>query len=150
MHQKDYRLDEQLRKTILLQENRWSIKRLEFDIDLPSLLFYGNEQLLDQVWFNILDNAVKHSPEGGTIRVRIEAAGRAVTVSISDEGDGMTDEVQKHIFEKSYQGDRSRTSEGNGLGLALVKRIVDLCKGSVTVESAPGAGAEFRVTLPWA
>lgn len=148
MHQKDYRLDEQLRKTILLLENRWSAKRLEFDIDLPSLLFYGSEQLLDQVWFNILDNAVKHSPEGGTIRIRIEAAGRAVTVSISDEGDGMTDEVQKHIFEKFYQGDRSRTSEGNGLGLALVKRIVDLCKRSVAVESAPGAGAEFRVTLP--
>ncbi len=148
MNQKEYRLDEQLRKTILLLENKWSPKNLEFDIDLPRLVFYGNEQLLEQAWFNILDNAVKHSPDGGTIKVCLENNHRSISVSISDEGAGMSEEVQKHIFEKFYQGDSSRTTEGNGLGLALVKRIVVLCNGTVTVKSAPGSGSVFTVTLP--
>lgn len=145
---KEYRLDEQLRRAVLLLENKWAPKGIEFDIDLPNELFNGNERLLDQVWSNLLDNAIKHSPEGGTIQVALLSGGDAVTVSVTDHGDGMSEEVQKHIFEKFYQGDRSRAAEGNGLGLALVKRIVDLCHGSVTVDSAPGEGACFRVRLP--
>lgn len=148
LHRAEYRLDEQLRRAVLLLERKWSAKGLEFDIQLPSLRFYGNEPLLDQVWLNLLDNAIKHSPEGGVIRVELQSDGGSVTVSVADDGDGMSQEVQKHIFEKFYQGDRSRSDEGNGLGLALVKRIVDLCHGSVDVESAPGEGACFRVRLP--
>lgn len=148
LHRTEYRLDEQLRRAVLLLERKWTAKELEFDIRLPNLRFYGNEPLLDQVWLNILDNAIKHSPEGGVIRVGLQSDDRSVTVSIADDGDGMTEEVQKHIFEKFYQGDRSHSDEGNGLGLALVKRIVELCHGSVQVESAPGEGACFRVTLP--
>lgn len=148
MHQKEYRLDEQLRKMVLLLENKWSLKHIEFDIELPRIVFYGNEQLLDQVWMNIFDNAIKHSPEGGTIRIYVDVTDRDVAVSVSDEGEGMSEDVQKHIFEKFYQGDRSRTSEGNGLGLALVKRIVELTKGSITVQSSPGNGAVFTVILP--
>ncbi|MCD7945295.1 MAG: HAMP domain-containing histidine kinase [Clostridiales bacterium] len=148
LHRAEYRLDEQLRRAVLLLESKWSAKGLEFDIQLPSLRFYGNEPLLDQVWLNLLDNAIKHSPEGGVIRVGLQSDGDWVTVSVADDGDGMSQEVQKHIFEKFYQGDRSRSDEGNGLGLALVKRIVELCHGSVGVESAPGDGACFRVRLP--
>ncbi len=148
LHRKEYRLDEQLRRSVLLLENRWAAKGIEFDINLPNETFNGNEQLLDQVWANLLDNAIKHSPEWGTIQVALLPDSASVTVTVTDHGDGMTEEVQKHIFEKFYQGDRSRASEGNGLGLALVKRIVDLCHGSVEVESAPGEGACFRVILP--
>lgn len=143
----EYRLDEQIRKAILRLENKWAAKKLEFDIDLPSRMYRGCEQLLDQVWSNILDNAVKHSPEGGTIRVSMESGDSCVIVRIADCGDGMSEEVRKHIFEKFYQGDSSRKAEGNGLGLALVKRILDLCGGTVEAESAPGEGAVFSVVL---
>lgn len=148
LHQKEYRLDEQLRKAVLLLESKWLPKDIEFDIELPKLVFYGSEQLLEQVWVNILDNAVKHSPQGGIIKITLKENSREISVCISDEGDGMSEEIQKHIFEKFYQGDRSRTAEGNGLGLALVKRIAELCSGSVTVKSSPGNGAAFTVTLP--
>lgn len=144
----EYRLDEQIRKCILMLENKWSAKNIEFDLELPRQIYYGSESLLEQVWSNILDNAIKHSPVGGVIHVGILQTDTHLTVIIADQGDGMTEDVQKHIFEKFYQGDSSRKAEGNGLGLALVKRIVELCKGTVTVESSPGEGAEFFVTLP--
>ncbi len=147
LNQKEYRLDEQLRKIVLLLENKWTSKNLEFDIELPRFVYYGSEQLMDHVWYNILDNAIKHSPQGGTIHISLESGREAVSVSVSDEGDGMAEEVQKHIFEKFYQGDPSRKAEGNGLGLALVVRILDLCGGTVSVTSAPGAGAAFTVQL---
>ena len=112
------------------------------------MLFFGNEELLDQVWFNLIDNAVKHSPQGGVIQIKIGESEDAVSVAVVDHGDGMDENTKKHIFEKFYQGDPSRASEGNGLGLALVKRIVDLCKGQIDVQSAPGFGSVFTVTLP--
>lgn len=148
MHQTKYRLDEQLRKAVLVLESKWSFKKIEFDIELPRILFYGNEPLLNRVWVNILDNAIKYSPVGGTIKVTLEKKEGKIMVSIQDEGDGMSEEVQKHIFEKFYQGDSSRKEEGNGLGLALVKRIVELYNGSVAVQSSLGHGTIFTVTLP--
>lgn len=144
----EYRLDEQLRRCVLALESKWSSKKIEFDMDLPRAYYYGSESLLEQVWLNILDNAIKHSPCGASISIAVAEQGGAMRVSISDCGCGMTDEVKKHIFEKFYQGDTSRKTEGNGLGLALVKRIVDLCRGSITAKSAPGCGAEFLVELP--
>ena len=144
----EYRLDEQLRKVVVLLENKWSPKNIEFDIELPRQIYYGDEPLLDQVWINLLDNAIKHSPEGAVITISLQAEEHQISIRIADEGDGMTEDVQKHIFEKFYQGDRSRKEAGNGLGLALVKRILELCRGSITVISAPGQGATFTVTLP--
>lgn len=148
MHKKEYRLDEQIRKSILMLESKWAEKDIEFDMDLPRQMYYGSEQLLEQVWSNIVDNAIKHSPIKGIIHVSIEKSETQLSVTISDQGDGMNEEIQKHIFEKFYQGDSSRKAEGNGLGLALVKRIVDLCKGSITVKSEPNEGAAFTVELP--
>ena len=145
---KEYRLDEQIRKSILRLENKWTEKDIEFDMELPQQMYYGSEQLLDQVWSNILDNAIKHSPQGGIIQISIQETESVLIVCITDQGEGMTAEVQKHIFEKFYQGDSSRKAEGNGLGLALVKRIVDLCKGKISVESIPGKGAIFSISLP--
>ena len=146
--QAEYRLDEQIRRCILMLESKWSQKNLEFDVELSKQLYYGSESLLEQVWLNLLDNAVKHSPDGGVIRVGERQSETHITIFVADCGDGMSEEVKKHIFEKFYQGDSSRTSEGNGLGLALVKRIVELSKGEVTVKSSPGNGAEFSVSLP--
>lgn len=145
----EYRLDEQIRKCILMLENKWAPKQIEFDMDLSRQIYYGSEPLLDQVWSNIIDNAIKHSPENGSIRILVETKSEMIRVSITDEGAGMSEEVQKHIFEKFYQGDSSRKSEGNGLGLALVKRIITLCKGEIFVESAPGVGTTFVVALPF-
>lgn len=145
---REFRLDEQIRKAVLMLESKWTAKGIEFDMDLPKQMYYGSEPLLAQVWSNILDNAIKHSPAGGVIHVSIRQTDTQLLVTIADHGDGMTQEVQKHMFEKFYQGDRSRKAEGNGLGLALVKRIVDLCKGSIEVKSAPGEGAVFQIALP--
>ena len=145
---KQFRLDEQIRKTILLLEEKWSAKNIEFDLDLPCVMYYGSERLLEQVWFNITDNAVKHSPAGGKIEIRIKEEQSAISVQIKDHGEGMSDEVVKHIFEKFYQGDSSRKEEGNGLGLALVKRIVNICNGKISVQSKVGEGSVFTVRLP--
>lgn len=144
----EFRLDEQIRRTILLLEDQWTAKGIEFDLVLPRQMYCGSEALLERVWSNIIDNAIKHSPQKGSIRICLEQQEGQLAVTIADGGDGMSDEVQKHIFEKFYQGDLSRRSEGNGLGLALVKRIVELCRGTVTVRSAPGQGAAFTVCLP--
>lgn len=144
----EYRLDEQIRKSILMLENKWAAKNIEFDMDLPRQTYYGSASLLEQVWINLIDNAIKHSPVNSSIHITIFETSETIAVSIADDGDGMTEEVQKHIFEKFYQGDKSRKAEGNGLGLALVKRIVDLCKGDITVESAPGKGSLFIISLP--
>lgn len=144
----EFRLDEQLRKCILLLERKWAEKNIEFDMDLPKINYYGSEPLLSQVWVNLLDNAIKHSPAGGVVHIAIQQTDSLLIVTITDHGNGMSEEVQKHMFEKFYQGDSSRKAEGNGLGLALVKRIVELCRGTIEAESAPGNGAAFSVALP--
>lgn len=144
----EYRLDEQIRRAILMLEGKWSAKQIEFDIDLPRQVIYGNEALLEQVWTNLIDNAIKYSPCGSTVHIRTEEDASSVSVIIKDEGIGMNDDVMRHIFEKFYQGDRSHSAEGNGLGLALVRRIVDLCHGMISVESRPEEGSAFTVKLP--
>lgn len=148
MYKTKYRLDEQIRKAILLLENKWSAKNIEFDLDLPKIYYYSSEPLLEHVWSNVLDNAIKHSPDGGIIHVTIHESEEKISVSVTDHGAGMSDDVKKHIFEKFYQGDSSHKMEGNGLGLALVKRIIELCGGSIAVGGAPDEGAVFTISLP--
>ena len=143
-----YRLDEQLRKCILLLEKSWTQKDLELDLDLNEVEFYGNEEMVQHVWVNLLGNAIKFSPRGGTLGVRLTREGNDAVVTVGDTGPGMDDDTRRRIFEKFYQGDTAHAAEGNGLGLSLVKRIVDLCQGSVDVESAPGQGSAFTVRLP--
>lgn len=145
---KEYRIDEQIRQSILMLESKWSAKNIEFDLELPKQVYYGSEQLIGQIWSNLIDNAVKHSPEGGIIEIKMHKENELLQISVTDHGEGMTEETQKHIFEKFYQADTSRSSEGSGLGLALVKRILDLCGGSADVKSVPDEGAEFIITLP--
>lgn len=143
-----FSLDEQLRKSILLLEPEWSRKQVQWNIDLDRAVLAGDEDLLQQVWINLLNNAIKFSASGQTIAVSLTHTREGISVWIIDEGIGMDEEVQSHIFEKFFQGDTSHASEGSGLGLTLVKRIVDLHQGTVQVASAPGEGTAIHVFLP--
>lgn len=144
----DYRLDEQLRRCVLLLEKQWSEKELEPDIELEEIIYRGNEEMMNHVWVNLLNNAIKFSPRGGTLTVRLAREGDAAVCSVGDQGTGMDGDTRRRIFEKFYQGDTAHATEGNGLGLSLVQRIVDLCGGTVSVDSAPGEGSTFSVRLP--
>ena len=143
-----YPRGEQIRQAVVALEPQWTEKNIGFDAVLDPVSITGCESLLGQVWTNLIGNAIKFSEPGQEIGIRLLEQTECVVVSVTDHGCGMTPEVQKHIFEKFYQGDSSRKSLGNGLGLALVKRIVELSQGVVEVESAPQQGATFRVILP--
>ena len=143
-----YRLDEQIRKTIVLLEPSWSAKEIDFDVDLAEVEYTGSESLMQHVWSNLIGNAIKFDPYGGLIRMRLATADGQIIYLIEDNGPGIAEDAQKHIFEKFYQSDSSHKEEGNGLGLALVKRILDNCGGSIRVENLPIAGCRFTVTLP--
>ncbi len=143
-----FSLDEQLRQVMVALEPQWGPKELRLEPELEPVRYPRCDALLYHVWSNLIGNAVKFSPPGGVLRVGLFRRGGSAVVTVSDQGPGMTAEVQRHIFDKFYQGDPSRRQEGSGLGLALVKRILELCGGSVTVESAPGRGSTFTVTLP--
>lgn len=142
-----FRLDEQLRQSVLVTQQKWRTKELEFSADLPEVFYTGSEALLKEVWLNLLDNAAKFSPEGGTVGVTLRQTKNALTVSVTDQGEGMSAETQAHIFEQFYQGDTSHTTQGNGLGLSMVKRVLELHGASIAVDSAPGQGSCFTVTL---
>ena len=143
-----FRLDEQLREAILLLENEWTAKELELKLDLNKLDFTGDRGLLLIVWKNLIDNAVKFSVEKGSMSVLLHSDESAVTVKVADTGCGMNEETRRHAFDKFYQGDTARKTSGNGLGLALVVRIVQLHEGRVDIESTKGKGSTFIVRLP--
>ena len=143
-----FRLDEQIRACILLLEKEWNKKNINLDIELEEVQFTSNEEMLAQVWLNLFSNAIKFSREGGDIRVYCGRMGKNVRVEIEDHGVGMDTETKKHIFEQFYQGAGSRATAGNGLGLTIAKRIVELAGGEINVESEINRGALFIVTLP--
>lgn len=143
-----FRVDEQIRQCILRLEPQWSAKNLIIEPELDSITWYGNQELTSHIWNNLLDNAIKFTPQGGEIVITAHTDDQSLIVTVQDSGMGMTPEVQKHIFDKFYQGDTSHATEGNGLGLALVQRILELSDGTITVRSTPGEGSSFIVTLP--
>ena len=143
-----FRLDEQVRQSILALESKWEKKEIEFDIDLDEVEYTGFENLLSHVWLNLIDNAVKFSPQNGQIRIRLKQLDGSVTFSIWDNGLPIPEADIGRIFSKFYQGDNSHASEGNGLGLALVRKIVSAEQGAISVSSSEDAGTEFIVTLP--
>ena len=143
-----FSLDEQLRTCMLVMEEQWSEKNLTIDMDLDEIEYYQNKDLLYHVWMNLFSNAVKFTKENGTIKVKCHTASDAVFVAVSDDGIGMDEETKKHIFDKFYQGDTSHATAGNGLGLSLVKRIIEMMGGRISVESTGGKGSTFIVSLP--
>ena len=141
-----FRLDEQIRQVILRLEPEWSAKDIDWQIDLADVTIRSDEGLLSHVWVNLLQNAVKFSEPGSHIEVRVYKTHKAV-VEIRDHGIGMDEETLGRIFDRFYQADGSRSREGVGLGLCLVKRILDMLEGTVKVTSKPGEGSTFRVEL---
>jgi signal transduction histidine kinase len=143
-----FNLSEQVRNSLVLLEHKWSKKNLEFDLDFNEYQIEANEELLKQLWINLLDNAIKFSPTYGTIDVRIVEKGDVLCVTIGNQGEMIPKKQQAYIFNKFYQADESHSSEGNGIGLALVKQIVLLHEGHMQVTSAPQKTC-FEVTLPF-
>ena len=143
-----YRLDEQIRHAVLMLEPEWSLKNLDFQLDLIKKEYYGNEGLLMQIWINLIENAIKFTPQAGKIHISLSEKFPHLIFKITDTGLGIHDSSKNYIFDKFYQGDTARKTEGSGLGLALVKRIVDLSKGEIMVESAINKGTTFTILLP--
>ena len=142
----EYDLGEQLCESLLQFEDVWERKGLEIETDIQEdVRIRSDAELLSLVWNNLISNAVKFTPEGGTIGLSLKTQGNQVIVAVSDTGCGIKPEIGRHIFEKFYQGDTSHATQGNGLGLALVKRVVDIFGGEISVQSIYGKGSTFTV-----
>ena len=142
----EFDLGEQLCQSLLGFEDVWEAKNLEIETDIQDdVRIQSDPELLSLVWNNLISNAVKFTPEGGTIGLSLKTQGSGVIVQVRDTGCGIKPEVGQHIFEKFYQGDTSHATQGNGLGLALVKRVVDILGGEIGVQSVYGQGSTFTV-----
>lgn len=143
-----YDIGEQLCECLLQYESTWERKNIEIETDIADgVLVSADAELLSLVWSNLFSNAFKFTDVGGRVGLALQADEECAIVKISDTGCGMSREVGEHIFEKFYQGDTSRATQGNGLGLALVKRVVDIMQGEIAVESAVGVGTTFTVKI---
>ena len=144
----EYDLSGQLCESLLQFEDAWEAKNLNIETDIEDdVRIRSDAELLSLVWNNLISNAVKFTPDGGTIGVTLKAEETGIVLSIRDTGCGIDPETGKHIFEKFYQGDTSHATQGNGLGLALVKRVVDILNGEISVRSTPGQGSTFTVRI---
>ena len=144
----EFDLSGQLCEALLQFEDAWEAKDLNIETEIEDEVFIRSDaELLSLVWNNLISNAVKFTPEGGTIGISLQAEERHILVSVSDTGCGIDPETGKHIFEKFYQGDTSHAMQGNGLGLALVKRVMDILSGEISVRSTPGQGSIFTVRI---
>ena len=143
---KEFDLGEQLCECLLVFEDAWEAKNLEIETDIEDdVRIKSDPELLSLVWNNLISNAMKFTPDGGTIGLSLKTEGSSVIVQVRDTGCGMKPETGRHIFEKFYQGDTSHATQGNGLGLALVKRVVDILSGEIGVQSVYGQGSTFTV-----
>ena len=144
----EFDLTEQLCQALLQFEDAWEQKELDIETELEEgVCLRSDPELLGLVWSNLISNAVKFTPKGGKIKVSLKTEEDSVLVTVSDTGCGMKPETGKHIFEKFYQGDTSHATQGNGLGLALVKRVMDILSGEIGVQSVYGEGSTFTIKL---
>ncbi len=143
-----FELGEQVRRCIVLLQSQWEQKKIALSVDIQDIVCVGNKELLDQVWLNLFDNAVKFTPEGGTITVALTQTDQAAQFILRDSGCGISSEAIPHIFDKFYQAKASQITMGNGLGLTVARKIVELHGGSIRCHSESNKGTEFTVTLP--
>ena len=148
MSKEMFSLDEQIRNVIVNMENLWEQKNIEMDINLDKAQVYCNSQMLYHVWENLLSNAIKFTPENGKITVTCQVSDNYAVVKVADTGCGISSEDISHIFERFYKSDSEVNADGNGLGLAITQKIIQLSGGKVSVESEAGKGSLFTVTLP--
>lgn len=146
-HQTSFRLDEQIRQSIVALESAWTAKDLELDVDLEDITYTGNESLMHHVWDNLIGNAIKFNPQCGLLKISLKKEDKHVVFTVTDSGPGLSEEAIKHLFDKFYQADTTRKEEGNGLGLALVKRILTIVGGDILAENLTGGGCTFTVKL---
>lgn len=144
----EYDLDEQMRNVILLLEPKWYEKNISFDIEMEKISLHANEDLMQQVWINLLNNAITYSHPKGVIHIKVYNEEEQAVIVIRDEGIGMDEYTKERMFEKFFKGNSSLSKEGTGLGLALVKRIIDLHHGTIEVESRPGEGTTIKLAIP--
>ncbi|MBQ5824121.1 MAG: HAMP domain-containing histidine kinase [Clostridia bacterium] len=144
---KPYSLDEQLRRCVIMLSSQWSEKNINVIGNIDEVTFNGDEDLMQHLWLNLINNAIKFTPEGGTIEVSLKQNGEKITATVADNGIGMSEEMVQRIFDKYYQGSTDKATAGLGLGLSIAYRIVILCKGRIKVESKLGEGSKFIVEL---
>jgi signal transduction histidine kinase len=143
-----FRLDEQIRRVVVLTEPKWSTKDITMNVNMEEVIFVGNKGLTQQIWLNLLDNAIKFSEKGSPINIDLSKWSGGIRFTIKDDGIGFDDAIKTRIFDKFYQGDPSHNKSGNGLGLAIVKKITELCGGTIEVQSELGKGSAFTIMLP--
>ncbi|GIN73976.1 two-component sensor histidine kinase [Bacillus sp. J14TS2] len=150
IHKEPFRLDEQIREVVLLTEWEWNKKKLKLELDLPEMVIKADRQLFQQVWTNLLTNSIKFTGEAGVISISAVIDDQIV-VMLRDTGKGMTEEELLHIFDRFYMADKSRnrTQSGSGLGLSVVKKIIDLHEGKIEVKSKHEEGTKFIIRIPW-
>ena len=144
----EYDLGEQLRQCAIICSGQWTEKEQEFEGEFPEVKFRGNREIVQQLWINLISNAIKYTPKRGVIKVTLSKENRKAVIRVSDTGEGMSEETIRKIYTPYYQADSSHSRQGLGLGLAISKRIVELCGGEITVTSSIGKGSTFTVTLP--
>ncbi len=142
-----FRLDEQIRQALVLLESKWTAKNLDLQVNLQEINYEGNEQLIQHVWTNLIDNAIKFDPNGGLLKLDLKSENGEIVFSVEDDGPGISEEASRHIYDKFYQADSSHKGEGNGLGLSLVRRILDISGGSIEFANRKEGGSIFTVRL---
>lgn len=142
-----YSLDEQIRESIVSLEHAWESKNIEFDVELERVDYNGNEAMMRHVWTNLISNAIKFTPKNSTVKIRLVSDNGRTVFTVDDMGQGLSETASKHLFDKFYQADTSHKEEGNGLGLALVKRILAVEKGEIAAENLDEGGCRFTVIL---
>ncbi|MBR3869778.1 MAG: HAMP domain-containing protein [Clostridia bacterium] len=146
-HREKFSLDEQIRETIVALEQGWTEKDIYLDVELENIDYFGTETMMYHIWSNIIGNAIKFSPRGGNIKIKLFKEDEHIVFTVEDEGPGLSEQTQKHLFDKFYQEDSSHKQDGNGLGLALVKKLVTMSDGEVFAENIDNVGCRFTVKL---
>ena len=147
-NKKNYSLDEQIRRCVIILEPEYNKKNIQLSCNLEEVTYCGNKEIMQHLWMNLINNAIKYTHDGGTVSINLKTTSKTIIFEVIDSGIGMTEEEIKNIFNKFYQVDKSKTTSGLGLGLTIVNRIVQLINGEIKVESKLYKGSIFTIMIP--